>query len=63
MKPITLFPLSTHSVWDWEPIPDVPWGEGGIDDWGWIAQAPSSSRDAQLDSSTTTPPKEAIPHV
>jgi len=60
MKPITPFALDPRSVWDWEPMPDVPWGEGGIDDWGWKAEVPSSSRDPHLDSSTTHSPKEAI---
>lgn len=31
------------SVWDWEPEPDVVWGSGGIDDWGWTAHEPRSS--------------------
>lgn len=38
-----LIQAGPHSVWDWEPYPDVVWGPGGIDDWGWTAHEPRSS--------------------
>jgi hypothetical protein len=50
-------------IWDGGSEPDVPWGKGGIDDWGWRDEAAISSHDSHSGSSAITNPKELIPHV
>ncbi len=50
-------PASDH-IWDDNSAPDVHWGKGGIDDWGWTAQESSSETNRPPASSSTTPPKE-----
>jgi hypothetical protein len=55
---------SLNPIWSDEPAPDVTWGPGGIDDWGWTAYEPSSGLPYQpLPETPTIPPKEPIPHV
>jgi len=34
---------SHDSVWRGDSEPDVTWGEGGIDDWGWSVLSRSSA--------------------
>jgi hypothetical protein len=57
MKPTEPNTTSPQTIWDAESQPDVAWGDGGIDDWGWTAQASSSETD-RPPASSSTPPKE-----
>jgi hypothetical protein len=63
MKTTKPHTASQSSVWDAEPRPDVPWGEGGIDDWGWTAWESVAPCDPRLSTSSPNPPKELIPHA
>jgi hypothetical protein len=49
---------SHRANWHYGPEPDVTWGLGGIDDWGWTSQPTDPSPDVALDL-TSTPPKES----
>jgi hypothetical protein len=65
MQPIKTKAAGPSSVWDGGPEPDVTWGHGGIDDWGWTAHEPEPSIDAPSTRRPTRPipPKELIQHV
>jgi len=41
-----------HTPWLSKPEPDVTWGEGGIDDWGWTTQ-PALGSEPETTSKTT----------
>lgn len=57
-------PSRLNSTPNGTPEPDVTWGKGGIDDWGWQAQAAVPAPAPPVPSlSPSIPPKEPIPHV
>jgi hypothetical protein len=39
--------------------PDVTWGDGGIDDWGWVSAEPSPPLDPCPAAATSTCPEGA----
>jgi hypothetical protein len=48
-------------IWDGGSEPDVPWGSGGIDDWGWNAvDAASAAAPSTETSIPTASPKEIL---
>ena len=57
-------PSRLNSTPDSTPEPDVTWGQGGIDDWGWQTQVvgPAPIPSAPTPS-PSVPPKETISHV
>lgn len=46
------------------PEPDVTWGKGGIDNWGWqaLAVVPTPTPPTTAPN-PSIPPKETIPHA
>jgi hypothetical protein len=47
-------------AWDSGPEPDVTWGRGGIDDWGWASEEPGpSSEPCPTPAALPTQPKGA----
>jgi len=64
VQPSETSPIGLDPLWSIGAAePDVPWGPGGIDDWGWNAQSPAFLPEACATSSSTTTEKESSSHV
>ncbi len=56
--------IGLNSTPDSTPEPDVTWGQGGIDDWGWQVQVVGpASVPSVAAPNPSIPLKEMIPHV